>query len=294
MAKFRVAARTPDHAELLICDGLVERSGGDPKHKIVYVTRGCFRLHGSRGGWTILPTHMVFIPAQRPYLIRTDAGTEVAVAHLDPEGTPWHHDGCWVAGVTALAREMILHALRWPRRRAREDLLAAKFFRTLGLLCQDWFSKPRVLWHPSARSPEIERAIAYGRDHPGDAALGAAAAAAGLSTRSLRRRFAAETGMTWRRFTHETRMTRAMELLASGGLRVGEVGRAVGFKSNGAFSEAFTRYAGRTPSAFARDCRDLPASTPVSFERERAMVAADRRTRDHPQGRRRGEGKGAG
>lgn len=252
---FRPAATLPEHAELIDCGTLVERSEGDPKAKIVLVRRGRFDLEGPRGVWMIVPTHMVFIPARRPYVIRTEAGTQVAAVHLDPERTPWHHDGCWVTAVTPLAREMVDYALRWPAAREPADPVAESFFRTFAFLCRDWFSKERILWLPVGRSPEIARAIRHVIGNLEEASMEQAAAAARLTARTLRRRFKAETGMTWRRFVREARMTQAMNLLGAGGMRVSDVALTVGFRSIGAFTHAFSAQFGRTPSDFARNQR---------------------------------------
>jgi AraC-like DNA-binding protein len=262
-ARFSGPAELPEHAELIDCAGLVEESRGDPKSKIVHVRAGRFQLEGPRGVWRILPAHMVFIPSGRPYTIRTEAHTQVAVVHLDPARMSWHHEGCWVSDMTPLAREMVLYALRWPRRREPDDPVAEAFFRTVGLLCRDWFSKDRILWQPAGQSREVGRAIQYVLAHLDEASIERAAAAACLSARTLRRRFKAETGMTWRRFVHDTRMTQAMDLLSAGRMRVSEVALSVGFRSIGAFTHAFTAVVGKTPSAFARDQRG-PRDTGVA------------------------------
>ena len=262
-ARFNPPAAVPEHAELIDCAGLVEQSSGDVKNKIVHVRSGRFQLEGPRGVWRILPAHMVFIPAQRPYVIRTDSRTQVAVVHLDPARMSWHHQGCWVTDMTPLAREMILYALRWPRARDPGDLVAEAYFRTIGLLCRDWFSKERILWQPAGQSREIARAIQYAVAHLDEASIEQAAAAACMSARTLRRRFKAETGMTWRHFVHDTRMTHAMDLLSASRMRVGEVALSVGFRSIGAFTHAFTALVGKTPSAFARDQRTTGESAAV-------------------------------
>jgi AraC-like DNA-binding protein len=268
-ARFRVAATLPEHAALIDCDRLVERSPGDAKAKIVEVRRGRFDLEGPRGVWLIVPSHMVFIPADRPYIIRTEPGTQVAVVHLDPQRTPWHHEGCWVTAVPPLAHEMVQYALRWPATRDAAEPVAESFFRTLALLCRDWFSKERILWLPAGRSAEVARAIQHVMDNLEDASIEQAAVAACLTARTLRRRFKAETGMTWRRFVREARMTQAINLLGSGRMRVSEVALSVGFRSIGAFTHAFSAQFGRTPSDFARNHRGTalngggPASAPL-------------------------------
>jgi AraC-like DNA-binding protein len=79
---------------------------------------------------------------------------------------------------------------------------------------------------------------------------GEVARAAGLSVRTLARRFEEEAHTSWRRFLHDARMMRAMELLALPGARVTQTALAVGFESLAAFTHAFTGYAGERPRDF--------------------------------------------
>ena len=264
MARLSAAAAVPAYAELIEGAALEARSEGDPEHKIVYVQHGRFELAGSRGDWLIPASHMVFVPAGRPYVAGTPPATVLVVAHLDPEITPWQHDGCWASTVSPLAREMLLYALRWRPEQSASDPVARAFFRTLGLLCRDWFARERILWLPAARSPEVEKAVRHVLGHLDAASVERAAAAAGLSTRTLRRRFASETGIGWRSFVREARMRRAVEMLSLGTLRVSEVALAVGFNSMGAFTQAFTAFAGKTPSSFRHERRreERPAASP--------------------------------
>ena len=255
MARLSAAAPLPAYAELVEGDGLDERSTGDPEHKLVYVRSGRFELAGPRGDWMIPASHMVFVPAGRPYVAHTPAATTLLVVHLSPDDMSWQHEGCWASPVSPLAREMLVYALRWQPEQSRSERLAQTFFHTIGLLCCDWFARERILWLPAAQSREIEKAVRHVVGHLDAASVDHAAAAAGLSARTLRRRFSAETGMSWRRFVREARMRRAVEMLAEGRMRVSEVALAVGFSSMGAFTQAFTSFAGKTPSAFIRERR---------------------------------------
>jgi AraC-like DNA-binding protein len=270
MARLSADAALPAYAELIEGDRLDERSQGDPEHKLVYVRHGRFELAGPRGDWLIPMSHMVFVPAGRPYVARTPPTTLLLVAHLDPEGVPWRHHGCWASPVPPLAREMLLYALRWQPAQSGADPLARAFFRTIGLLCPDWFARDRILWLPAAQSREVEKAMRHVIAHLDAASVDRAAAAAGLSARTLRRRFGAETGMGWRSFVREARMRRAVEMLAEGRARVSEVALAVGFNSMGAFTQAFAAFAGKTPSAFSRERRGErhPSASPARRPRD--------------------------
>jgi AraC-like DNA-binding protein len=122
----------------------------------------------------------------------------------------------------------------------------------LSHLCRDWFSKPRIMWLPAARSPEMRRMVAYVRDHLTDASMEGACAATGLSSRTLQRRCEDELGFGWRDFLREARILRAMELLAQRGSTVGFVARCIGFNSLSAFTLAFSKRVGVSPSEFVR------------------------------------------
>ncbi len=54
-----------------------------------------------------------------------------------------------------LAKEMLAHALRWRPAQTGASGAQRLFFRNLSHLCQDWFSTPRILWVPSAKSDEV-------------------------------------------------------------------------------------------------------------------------------------------
>ncbi|HEU4538051.1 MAG TPA: AraC family transcriptional regulator, partial [Polyangiaceae bacterium] len=106
---------------------------------------------------------------------------------------------------------------------------------------------------PAARSPELGRAMRLVLDRLDEPLTAAEVArAAGLSTRTLARRFADEAQTTWRRFLHDARMLKAMDLLVRPGARVTETALAVGFESLGAFSRAFERFAGESPRDYRR------------------------------------------
>jgi AraC-like DNA-binding protein len=76
--------------------------------------------------------------------------------------------------------------------------------------------------------------------------------AIGISERTLRRQFRAATGMEWRRYLVESRLLRAMGLLVEPNRTVMDVATDVGFDSVSAFTRAFGRYTGETPTAYRR------------------------------------------
>lgn len=73
------------------------------------------------------------------------------------------------------------------------------------------------------------------------------AAVAGMSRSNFADRFTALVGMPPLRYRNEWRLALARDMLTSRGLRVGEVGFAVGYESEAAFSRAYKSYFGHTP-----------------------------------------------
>ncbi|NWA04629.1 helix-turn-helix domain-containing protein [Pseudomonas gingeri] len=250
---FRCDAPTPECVERIEPGRLTVGSRGDSKNKILCVERGRVKLEGPHGQWLILPAHMVFIPHDRPYRIHASADAVLVVIHLGAEHTVWQHEGCWAASISSLAREMFGYALRWGRTRDADDAVANGYLNTLGLLCKDWFECSRMMWVPYGESPIIKRAVAYTRTRLDTATIELAAEAAGTSTRTLRRHFQEELGMSWRRFLQELRMTRAIELLTRKQMSVTQTALEVGFNSGAAFTLAFTAFTGKTPSAYVRE-----------------------------------------
>jgi transcriptional regulator GlxA family with amidase domain len=92
----------------------------------------------------------------------------------------------------------------------------------------------------------------YTDAHLAEVNVEAVGAAVGVSPRSLRRKFTAATGMTWREYLLQSRLLRAMALLTEPGRTVLDVATAVGFDSVSAFTRAFRRLTGETPTTYRK------------------------------------------
>jgi AraC-like DNA-binding protein len=250
--RFAVDHASPSHAveiDALSFDASSEREAGG---MLVCIHEGEAKLFGAAGQWTLPAGHMVFIPAERSYRLVATQPTHITLLKFTRTETIWRHPGCWAVAMPALAVEMACFARQWGRDRNPADSLANDFFRTLGQLLGIWFDVKRKMWTPFSSDPEMEQAISFARQNLETASITEAAAAAGMSERTLRRRFKDELGISWREFINEARMSEAMRLLRDGACTVTETAYAVGFNSIGAFTVAFASYTGSTPSNFAR------------------------------------------
>ncbi|MFD6760750.1 GlxA family transcriptional regulator [Streptomyces roseolus] len=83
----------------------------------------------------------------------------------------------------------------------------------------------------------------------------------GVSTRTLLRRFGAETGRTPLAYLHTARVRRARHLLETTDRTIAAIAADVGYRDPGTFSAVFTRHAGRRPSVY-RATTSPPAEHP--------------------------------
>ncbi|MEZ4337629.1 MAG: helix-turn-helix transcriptional regulator [Sandaracinaceae bacterium] len=222
------------------------------RHQLLYMPEGLVRLETA--------SRVLTLPAVRAALVT--AGVEHRVEVLRPavlcsvwlaaelSALPSTSTECVVFEVSPLLRELFLTAPRFGPEHA-ETPLATSVLEALARLAAEAMVTPQALALPRARSPELVRATDHLLAHL-DAAPSAEtlARAAGVSTRTLTRRFAEELGTSLREYRETARMIRAFELLSDPRVRVSDVGAAIGFATPSAFTEAFTRFAGEPPTRY--------------------------------------------
>ena len=101
--------------------------------------------------------------------------------------------------------------------------------------------------------PNVCRGLAFMREHFAEAiTLTDVAREAGLSRFHFCRLFHHETGVPFRDYLHDLRVTRAKALLADRYLRVTEIAYSVGFNDLSNFHRTFRRVVGRSPGEYRR------------------------------------------
>jgi AraC-like DNA-binding protein len=151
--------------------------------------------------------------------------------------------------VSPLMREMIAEAKRWPLDRPLDETGQA-YFAALARLCGEWITDEAPLTLPTSTDPALRAAMIYTRDHLVGSTMTAACREAGLSERTLRRRFQAELGMGWDEYRRRARLLFGAEALANGTESIARIAADVGFESQSAFAAAFQQLTGKTPRAF--------------------------------------------
>jgi hypothetical protein len=191
----------------------VSRWHAHRKHQVLYAASGALHLEVDDAQWLLPPQRAAWIPALLRHRVRATGPVALRTVYLAPGAGAPAAGAPRVFAVSPLAREMILYAMRWGPGCPPGDGVARAYFEALGALLGEWLGDERRYYLPAAPT--------CGSTAP-------------------------------RRFLHDARMLRAMDLLARPGARVTEAAFAVGFESLGAFSRAFERFAGESPRDYRR------------------------------------------
>lgn len=103
-------------------------------------------------------------------------------------------------------------------------------------------------WLGGLSDARIARALRAMHEKPGQQwRIDALATVAGMSRSSFCERFTALVGRSPLRYQNEWRLTLAKTMMAKHNSRIGEIGFAIGYESEAAFSRAYKAYFGRSP-----------------------------------------------
>lgn len=216
-------------------------------HQILHALDGSVEVEDEYGRHRIPHQFAAWIPAgavHRTRIQKVRSGSVFLAADLVPDAG----ERLRVIEAPGLLREMVAHAKRWPLSRTEDD--GREFFSCLASLCPEWIAREVELALPCCSDPRISAAIDYIRLNLANAAFAQACHATRLSERSLRRRFLAETGITWETCRRRMRMLAAMQMLEASRRTVGDIAAEVGYDNQAAFAKAFRQTVGLSPMAY--------------------------------------------
>jgi AraC-like DNA-binding protein/mannose-6-phosphate isomerase-like protein (cupin superfamily) len=221
-------------------------------HQLLYAFEGVAEVETSGSHHLLPPQQAAWIPAGLPHQTTLRKVRTVAV-FFEPSMVENRGDRVRVLSARAPVREMIVYAARWRIDRPSSDPTADAFFAALALLVAEWLeSEEMPLRVPTSSSPVVAAVMEYTQAHLADVDERAVCAAVGLSERSLRRQFRADTGTSWQDYRTTSRVMRAMALLAERERTVLDAASAVGFDSLSGFDRAFLRLTGERPREYRR------------------------------------------
>jgi AraC-like DNA-binding protein/quercetin dioxygenase-like cupin family protein len=223
------------------------------RHQLIYSLSGRIILQSRDARWLLPPQRAAWIPAGVEHKTTLDRAEAVSVYFKSfPRGKG---GDIHIIRANTLMREMLVYAGRWPANKdmtGKESPLRKSYFETLANLCLDWIQQELPFRLPEPKHPDVQKAVQHLLANLDTADLENAAKASSQSTRTLRRRFLPDTGLTWQQYALHARMLHAMDALMTTRQSVLEVSLAIGYASPSAFTTAFLGFTGTTPAAFRR------------------------------------------
>ena len=231
-----------------------------PYHQVEYALSGVAEVETATDRFLLPPQQAIWIPAGLRHNT-TLRGVRSVSVFFAPEMMPGGNDlvargRARVLAAAPVIREMIGYGVRWPISRSDDaDPTADVFFEALARLVGEWLDDEVPLHLPTSTDPIVAAIMAHTNDNLASVTMPSACRAVGTSERTLRRRFLAETGMTWQAYVIHARLLRAMALLAGSDRTVLAIGVDVGFDSPSGFTRAFRNLTGDSPSRYRRRVR---------------------------------------
>lgn len=214
--------------------------------QLLWPVSGVITIETEKRLYVIGPGMAVWIPALTQHATSVRNGYSATL--FVPKRRRPLQPGCQVIELTPLLRELLNTATTQPGgsprfRRALFDLIDE-----LGKHGRATFAWPS-LQLPTSRP--FRRAVEFLMANLDSVSMAELTRRTGMSERSFRRHFRAETGVSVGTYLGQARMIRARQLLLEDRARsVSEVSISVGFNSPSAFASAFRRATGMSPGQF--------------------------------------------
>jgi AraC-like DNA-binding protein/quercetin dioxygenase-like cupin family protein len=224
--------------------GLATGQHSHPRAQLLYAVSGVMRIETPGAAYMVPPSTALFLPADALHAVRMDGPVAMRALFLREDAATRAATGTMVIAVSPLLREVILAAcaepLQWElggRGHYLTELALDEIGRATAL--------PLRLAMP--RDARLRRAVAALLVQPNDArGLDDLAVIAGASSRTLARLFRVETGLSFRQWRQQARMTEAMGALTTG-TSPARAAAIAGYASQAAFGAAFRSLFGMTP-----------------------------------------------
>ncbi len=212
------------------------------------IESGLLHVHTARGAWLLPPHRAGWLPPGTEHRIGVSGvmrGWGVMIAPSSCAALP---DAPCVVGLNELLLALVRRAARWS---ANQTALAPADERLVAVLLDEIAAAPREALHlPMPDDPRLARLARRIVREPGRAlTLDALAGEVGLSARSARRLFVAQTGMNFVHWRQQAQLAYALERLAQGDA-VGAIADALGYATPSNFIAMFRRALGASPGSY--------------------------------------------
>jgi AraC-like DNA-binding protein len=257
MSKIRHTAEDENHfivrsVAAIGCNGRSIAPHAHPWHQLIYSTAGVMTVCADPGSWIVPPTWAIWAPAGIAHSISFSGQTVLRTLYLRPQEWSGLPESSCVIAVSPLLRELIVRAVEIGMLDRRDPIHRSLAVLVVDSLCEQSVPAFDLPMPVDAALMKIARHI---MDVPGDrAAVAVLAQRFGLVTRTLERRFLAETGMPLGQWRRLARMTHALRHLAAG-KAIKIVALDVGYQSASAFVASFNDMFQQTPARYFTSTR---------------------------------------
>lgn len=229
--------------------GEVTKPHQHPHAQLIHAVHGVMVVATEEGQWIVPPTRGMWMPGGITHWIRMVGRVQMRTAYIRPDAAPDLPQRCTVLGISPLLRELILAAIDIPLPYAPDTRDA----RLMRLLLDEVMLVPSLPLHLPRPTDDGLRQICDAIVSTPDTALTLAdwGGRLGVDPKTIQRRFARETGMTFGQWRQQARLLAALEKLAAGS-KVVDVALDLGYESPSAFATMFRRQFGVPPSVFFR------------------------------------------
>ena len=217
------------------------------KHQLIYAVHGVMVVDAEGGQWVVPSTRAIWMPAGTTHSIRCIGVVHMRSLYVMPGAAPSLPRQSQVVGVSPLLRELIQASasVRVPYAANSRD------GRLMRLMLDELRVLPVLPLHlPLPSDARLRRICERLQRQPDDSStLGDWALHLGVDVKTIQRRFARETSMTFGQWRQQARLLHALESLARGE-KIVDVALGLGYESPSAFATMFKRQFRQTPSQF--------------------------------------------
>ena len=216
------------------------------RDQLLYAISGIMRLRNDRQAWIVPPDRAVYIPALIDHTVSMHGRVEMRTLYIDAETSAKNPRALQVIAISNLLRELILALSNEPiefETHSRADLIAK-------LIEIELARAPYLALNvPLPKDPRLQRLCTELLANPSDRrTLDAWSETTGASPRTLARLFQQDLAMNFNQWRQRVRFQKAVEALSQNE-PVARVAAQCGYQSPSAFTAAFKRATGTSPTS---------------------------------------------
>jgi AraC-like DNA-binding protein/mannose-6-phosphate isomerase-like protein (cupin superfamily) len=221
------------------------------KTQLVYASEGMMTVKTKFAAYLIPPQRAVWMPGGVEHQIESRSHVKMRTLYIESRLAEELITEVCVLQVSPLLRELIVEAVAGGIDYNPEGPLSRLMMVILDQIRKQPLAPSLAL--PMPHDPRLKSIAQRIIDDPADTReLADWSRQVGASVRTLVRLFPAQTGMTFRQWRQQSRLLRALELLAAGD-SVTRIALELGYENSSSFIAMFKRSLGTTPTRYLKE-----------------------------------------